>query len=157
MWTRRQFVEAACGGAGAMLVPATAWGKSYSGRGAHSTVRSAEEPFLPAEAARAVLERQLGSRAKEFNLRTISAESGREVYEIEAERGCVTVSGSSAVAICRGVYSYLRNQCRRFKQFHCDAWIGFGPPDNPCRLPGNSGSRYHGQNSLLQRVIWGCG
>jgi alpha-N-acetylglucosaminidase len=112
MWTRRQFVEAVWGGVGASLVPESALGRVAAEGRTASLPRKHEEPNSPAEAARAVLERQLGSRAAEFELRTIPSDKDREVYEIAAERGRVTVSGSSAVAICRAVYSYLRNQCQ---------------------------------------------
>ena len=61
--------------------------------------------------AREVLSRQLGERSAEFELTWIPSEDGREVYEIEATEGKVKVSGSSGVAICRAVYSYLRQCC----------------------------------------------
>ena len=42
----------------------------------------------------------------------IPAESGHEVFEIEAAEGQLMARGSSAVAICRGVYEYLREHCK---------------------------------------------
>ena len=61
--------------------------------------------------ARGVLSRQLGDRAAEFDLEWIPLEDGHEVYEMEVTDGKIKVSGSSGVAICRGVYSYLRESC----------------------------------------------
>ena len=63
------------------------------------------------ESARDVLSRQLGGRAAKFDLEWIPLEDGCEVYEMEVTDGRVKVSGSSGVAICRGVYSYLRESC----------------------------------------------
>ena len=61
--------------------------------------------------ARGVLERLIGERADEFDLKEIPDEGGKDVFEIEAAGGTVTVFGSSGVAICRGVYEYLREAC----------------------------------------------
>ncbi len=66
----------------------------------------------PVEAARGVLHRQLGGRAEEFELFQIEAEDGHEAFQIEAgSGGRVRVGGSSAVALCRGVYTFLREDC----------------------------------------------
>lgn len=112
MWTRRQFVEAVCGGVGASLLAPSALGSNTAAGAGHAiAMATPAESKSPVEAARAVLVRQLGARAAEFELREIPAEEGREVYEIEASAGRVHVAGSTAVAICRGVYSYLRTQC----------------------------------------------
>ena len=62
-------------------------------------------------AARAVLKRTLGPRAAEFEFGVIPASNGRPVYRISASGGRVTVRGSDAGAICRGVYCYLRESC----------------------------------------------
>ncbi len=83
----------------------------------------------PAEAARGVLQRQLGARAGEFELSEIPTVGEQEVYEIFAIDGRVRVAGSSAVALCRGVYSYLRNQCRAMI-----TWSGSNT-QLPSRLP----------------------
>ncbi|MDT7810751.1 MAG: alpha-N-acetylglucosaminidase, partial [Acidobacteriaceae bacterium] len=42
----------------------------------------------------------------------IVPEDGREVYEIEVTDGRIKAAGSSGVAICRAVYSYLRDFCK---------------------------------------------
>ncbi len=59
-------------------------------------------------AARGVLERLIGERAADFSFEEIPAVEGRDVYEIEASGGRVTVRGSSGVAMARGAYDYLR-------------------------------------------------
>jgi alpha-N-acetylglucosaminidase len=61
--------------------------------------------------AHAVLARQFGDRASEFQLSWIPIDNGREVYEIAASGGRIEIAGSSGVAICRGAYSYLRSAC----------------------------------------------
>ncbi len=63
------------------------------------------------DAARGVLSRLLGARAKSFVLSEISRERGKDVFEVSAAGGKVHVKGSDAVAICRGAYQYLREAC----------------------------------------------
>ncbi len=116
MWTRRKFLEAACTGVGATLAPLDAAVALTPAAGAvaatKSTPGAGRQPVeSPVEAARAVLLRQLGSRAQEFELKLIPGESGNAVYELSADGGRVHISGSSAVAMCRGVYTYLRESC----------------------------------------------
>ncbi len=108
MWTRRKFLGAACISAGAALVPEAASGMDAFANQSPDLLSAGKSP---AEAAREVLQRQLGTRAGEFHLSEIPTVDGREVYEIAAANGLVTVAGSSAVALCRGVYSYLKNEC----------------------------------------------
>ena len=79
--------------------------------------RSATEPTVSAEdmatsSARAVLSRLLGSRAREVSMSWIPLENGHQVYEVSAARGKVSIKGSSGVAICRGMYAYLRKACQ---------------------------------------------
>lgn len=63
----------------------------------------------PVSAARGVLERVVGTdMAARIVLESISQVDGRDVYEYSAADGTLTVRGSSAVAMCRGVYDYLR-------------------------------------------------
>jgi alpha-N-acetylglucosaminidase len=107
MWTRRQFLGTSCTGAAAAAL------------GVSEISALSVPPTLPpvellsaVDAARGVLERQLGKRAAEFNLRTMPyAAGGHEAYELKAKAGTVTVTGTSAVAMCRGVYIYLRECC----------------------------------------------
>lgn len=80
-------------------------------------------------AARGVLERVLGDRAHEFELRQISDHDTKPAYRVSGSSGTVTVQGNSAVAICRGVYKYLRDSC------HCMVtWSGQNLK-LPVRLP----------------------
>ncbi|WP_446743019.1 alpha-N-acetylglucosaminidase [Silvibacterium acidisoli] len=127
MWTRRQFLGRSCTG-----VAAAALGVSEAPAFQASQIQSNPEPerLSPADAARGVLERQLGKRAAEFHLRSISYSSdGHEAYQLRAQGGTVEVAGTSAVAICRGVYSYLRDRCGAMI-----TWSG-SHLDLPARLP----------------------
>lgn len=113
MWTRRKFLEASCTGIGGALaafdLPAIAEAAiPETPRARRATIPAGETAV---SSAREVLVRQLGERAADFDLSWISTENGREVYEIEAASGRLKVSGSSGVALCRGVYSYLRERC----------------------------------------------
>ncbi|NYF77939.1 alpha-N-acetylglucosaminidase [Granulicella arctica] len=138
MWTRRKFIELSCAGAALAASPASgesavssksldtsspAPGKAPE-RGA---IRPASEAAV--EACRGVLNRQLGNRAAEFDLHLLPSVDGHEVYELSASDGRVTVSGSSGVSLCRGVYSYLRQQCHAMI-----TWSGRNL-DLPAQLP----------------------
>lgn len=59
-------------------------------------------------ASRSVLNRFLGDRSAEFDLQQIPLDNGLEVYVLSCTGGRARVQGSSAVALCRGVYAYLR-------------------------------------------------
>ena len=59
-------------------------------------------------ASRSVLNRFLGDRSAEFDLQQIPLDSGLEVYVLSCTGGRARIQGSSAVALCRGVYAYLR-------------------------------------------------
>ena len=114
VWTRRKFLGTSCIGAGTALAALEAPAFSLKTalplaegrlRGSESTGKSA------VSAAEAVLARQLGGRAAEFHLHAIPPEGEREVFEVEASGGRVSIGGSSGVALCRGAYSYLRGAC----------------------------------------------
>ncbi len=63
----------------------------------------------PVDAARQSLLRSLGPRANEIKLGTLPARAdGLNEFEVEAHDEKLTVLGTSPVAICRGVYHYLR-------------------------------------------------
>ena len=62
-------------------------------------------------AARAVLERLLGVRARDWSVASMPLQGGLEAYEISASNGQVRIKGTSGVAICRGAYTYLRENC----------------------------------------------
>lgn len=71
------------------------------------------------EAAQGVLERLIPAQADQFTLEAIPPEKDRDVFEIEARDGKVTVRGSSGVAIASGIGWYLKHHC------HCDfSWCG---------------------------------
>ncbi len=60
-------------------------------------------------AARNVLIRTMGADAVErIQLETLPKKDGRDVYSYASTRDTLTVRGSSAVALCRGTYDYLR-------------------------------------------------
>ena len=60
-------------------------------------------------AARGVIKRSIGERAKEVNLELLPATADSlETYEIEANNGKLTVRGNSAVALTFGFYQYLK-------------------------------------------------
>jgi alpha-N-acetylglucosaminidase len=63
------------------------------------------------DAARGVLQRTLGDRAEEFTLLCLPSDDGLDTYEVEAHRGRVEIRGTSAVALCRGAYEYLKRAC----------------------------------------------
>lgn len=81
------------------------------------------------QSGRALLARLLGERSNEFTLQAIGDEGGRPVYEVEARGGKMTISGSSAGAIARGAYDYLRNGC------HCMVTWSGARIELPARLP----------------------
>jgi alpha-N-acetylglucosaminidase len=62
-----------------------------------------------AAAARGVLTRVMGEeKAGTIVLEPLAQLDGRDVYEYQCSKGNLTVRGSSAVAMCRGAYDYLR-------------------------------------------------
>ena len=65
----------------------------------------------PEIAARGVLKRFIGKRSDDFILKTIPKVDSKDVFEISAKNGKVTVAGSSGVAISRGTYEYLKETC----------------------------------------------
>jgi alpha-N-acetylglucosaminidase len=143
MWTRRKFLGTSCISVGTALAAVDASVSAGAPRVAEAASQRShrQSPKAPSEtavsSAEAVLKRQLGSRAAEFHLRSIPPEQGREVYEIEASGGRVSISGSSGVALCRGAYSYLRSACGSMI-----AWSGSNL-DLPATLP----------DQPLQRVV----
>jgi alpha-N-acetylglucosaminidase len=118
MWTRRKFLGNSIGASAALaamdssdsilkMAPTASDEQPQAKR--TRVARSAAEAAV--SSAQGVLARQLGSRAAEFQLRLIPLKQEREVYEVEASGGRVSIAGSSGVALCRGAYSYLRSAC----------------------------------------------
>jgi alpha-N-acetylglucosaminidase len=108
MWTRRQFLASTGTSAAAAALAATIQASA-------ATTQSDPQPEIlsPVAAASGVLERALGTHASRFKLSLFPASSptAPEEYEVEAAGGVVTIRGTSAVALCRAAYSYLREQC----------------------------------------------
>lgn len=55
-----------------------------------------------------VLNRVLGPASRHFELDLFPSDNGFDFFEVEAGSGRVKIEGSSPVALCRGVYHYLR-------------------------------------------------
>jgi len=81
------------------------------------------------DAAKGVLNRLIGNKAKAFRFQQIERENGLDVFEVQASNGKVTVKGSTGVAMARGAYEYIKNACHR--QVTWDNW----KVDLPSRLP----------------------
>ena len=113
MWTRRQFLETACSTASGALLPSGSPAAAVAAPLApRPPAAAAHQPASSLEAARGVLDRQLGSRSRNFELYAMPRTDEHEVFEIaSAGTGTVRVGGSSGVALCRGVYTYLRESC----------------------------------------------
>ncbi len=63
------------------------------------------------QAATSVLIRTIGeNEASKFEFKYVKTEA-YDSYSIEVENNKVYISGSSATALCRGAYDYLRNEC----------------------------------------------
>jgi alpha-N-acetylglucosaminidase len=68
-------------------------------------------PRLPLAATEWLLKRTIKERASSFKLELIPRDGGKDVFELEATGGTVTIRGSGALALSRGFYHYLRNAC----------------------------------------------
>ena len=62
------------------------------------------------EAAGVIL-RVLPAYADQFVLKFIDKEGDKDVFEIEASKGKIIISGSSGIALCSGFNYYLKNIC----------------------------------------------
>lgn len=62
-------------------------------------------------AAAALAKRLLGERAAAFTFQSIPKDNGKDVFEFEAEKGRVTVRGSTPVAMAFGLNWYLKYVC----------------------------------------------
>ncbi|MGH7997509.1 MAG: alpha-N-acetylglucosaminidase N-terminal domain-containing protein, partial [Opitutaceae bacterium] len=106
MLTRRKFLGLSGAGIGAALTA----GKLPAGGPAEKMPATAGLPSEsdPVAAAAAVLRRTLGPSSAAFRLESISPEDGRQRFELAADGGTVHLKGSSAVALARAAYTYLR-------------------------------------------------
>ena len=114
MWTRRRFLEAGCTGAVAAALGEPAFTANGARKSGGNSPPQTPEPLQTVDAARAVLQRQLGPVADRFHLSLLKPDvdaAGHPAYEVEASGGTVSIAGTSAVALCRGAHSYLREQC----------------------------------------------
>ena len=107
-WTRRQFLEGAGSGLAAAALPEPL--------PAESSKPAAPRPaasLSPVETAAGVLSRQLGpATAARFHLSLLPPTAdGHPAYTLEASAGEVHLAGTTAAAICRGAYAFLREQC----------------------------------------------
>lgn len=66
-----------------------------------------------------VIERQIGEKANHIQFELLPTDDGRDVYQIEAKKGQLYLSGSSSVAICYAFYTYLKDACHNMI-----AWSG---------------------------------
>jgi alpha-N-acetylglucosaminidase len=79
----------------------------------------ASAPKSPTLAASRVMARTIGKVAARFRFRLCPSMDGTDCFTFQAQDGRVDVSGSSAVAICRAAYEYLKDYC------HCQvSWSG---------------------------------
>lgn len=67
------------------------------------------------KAAREVISRQIGNRCEDIHLEIVPSEKGKDVYEIQAENGQLTLKGSSSVALCHAFQKYLNKGCSSMK------------------------------------------
>lgn len=65
----------------------------------------------PKEAAMGVLERRIPQLENRVSFIEIPQISEKDIFETEARNGHLTVKGTTAVAMCRGLYEYLKESC----------------------------------------------
>lgn len=65
----------------------------------------------PKEAAMKVIERRIPQLTTRVTFVELKQTSDKEYFETEAENGHLTVKGTTAVAMCRGLYEYLKEHC----------------------------------------------
>jgi len=61
--------------------------------------------------SRQVIHRLIGPKAKDIRLALLPDSDHRDVFEVSAKAGVLSIKGSSPSAICYGFYDYLRNHC----------------------------------------------
>jgi alpha-N-acetylglucosaminidase len=105
MLTRRSLLKLS-----GALATQSLWSERTFGLAEADPSRSGEK-VAAVSSAWALLVRCLGKESENFHLEWIPRENGREAYELCARNGAVTVKGSSGVALARGIYSYLREDC----------------------------------------------
>jgi len=68
--------------------------------------------FSQIQPAKDVVGRLIPQAVDRFTFQQIPAANGYDVFEVEASGGAVTIRGSTPVAMCRGVYDYLKTDCK---------------------------------------------
>ena len=61
--------------------------------------------------AKQLIERQIGERAQSIHFEYIEPSDGKDIFEVIASDGRLTLRGSSSVAICRGPIMNCMNRC----------------------------------------------
>ena len=90
----------------------------------------ATDGSAPADAARAVVERTFGFFPRQVHFASLPAvRDGGQRYVLSVQDGCLTVKGSSPVAICKGFYEYIFDQ-----GYGIASWTG-NRLQLPSRLP----------------------
>ena len=69
--------------------------------------------------AAGVIRRVLPAYADQFILKLIDKEGDKDVFEIEASKGKIIISGSSGIALCSGFNYYLKNYCNSSYNWRC--------------------------------------
>lgn len=92
-------------GFGLMVIILTGCARPYS-----KTAKATTEGETQ-RAAREVIQRLIGPRAGEIELRTIDGTKDNDVYEIEAREGHLTISASSSVGLTYAFNTYLQKAC----------------------------------------------
>ncbi|HTO93126.1 MAG TPA: alpha-N-acetylglucosaminidase TIM-barrel domain-containing protein [Bacteroidota bacterium] len=95
----------------------------------HEAPAQASRQRSAVTAAEWLLKRTIKERASSFRLETIRQDHGKDVFEVEAHDGAVTIRGSGALALSRGFYHYLRNAC------NCQVTWSGSHIDLPVKLP----------------------
>ncbi|MCC6490279.1 MAG: alpha-N-acetylglucosaminidase N-terminal domain-containing protein, partial [Candidatus Hydrogenedentes bacterium] len=70
------------------------------------------------EAARALLQRVIPEHASDFDIETLPAEDGRDVFEIESVNGRIALRGSNGIAIASALNHYLKSFCNASFSLH---------------------------------------
>lgn len=74
------------------------------------------------EPVRQLFIRQVGERANDIQLEYIAQNHGKDVYEIHAKEGKVTLKGSSNSALCYAFHKYLTEACNSQKTWSGAHW-----------------------------------
>ena len=65
--------------------------------------------------AKQLIERQIGERAQSIHFEYIEPSDGKDIFEVIASDGRLTLRGSSSVAICYAFHTYMKEACKSMK------------------------------------------